>query len=54
MGHCSLGKSVCLSWTVGWDTVDWVRVPLLAQLLSGGGGVGAGGGTPKPGLECPP
>ena len=27
--------SVCLSWAVRWDTVAWVRVPPLAQLLGG-------------------
>ena len=44
MGHCSLGKSVPLGWTVGWDTGAWVRVSFLAGLL---------GGTLEPGSECP-
>ena len=33
MGHCNLGKSVCFSRAVGWDTVAWVKVPPIAVLL---------------------
>ena len=30
-----MAKSVPLSWAVGWDTVDWVRVSAFAGQLWG-------------------